>query len=123
MEKKVTLPKHKFHIKTGDTVVVTGGNSKGKRGVVKEVIVEKDRARVEGVAMITKHLKPTASSPQGSLEKTEGSIHISNLKLVDPTTGEPTRTGRKLNEKGKLQRFSKKTGNFIPDQSASAGRK
>ena len=115
MEKKITLPKHKFHIKTGDTVLVIGGNSKGQRGVVKEVIVEKDRARVEGIAMITKHMKPTASNPQGRLEKTEGSIHISNLKLVDPATGEPTRTGRKANEKGKLQRFSKKTGNFIPD--------
>lgn len=123
MEKKITLPKHKFHIKSGDTVLVIGGNSKGQRGVVKEVIVEKDRARVEGVAMITKHLKPTASNPQGSLEKTEGSVHISNLKLVDPATGEPTRTGRKANEKGKLQRFSKKTGNFIPDRSAEAGRK
>ena len=115
MEKKITLPKHKFHVKTGDTVLVIGGNSKGLRGVVKEIIVEKDRARVEGVAIITKHMKPTASSPQGSLEKTEGSVHISNLKVIDPATGEPTRTGRKLNEKGKLQRFSKKTGNFIPD--------
>ncbi|PRY40909.1 large subunit ribosomal protein L24 [Spirosoma oryzae] len=115
MEKKITLPKHKFHIQAGDTVVVIGGNSKGLRGVVKEVIVEKDRARVEGVAMITKHLKPTASNPQGNLVKTEGSVHISNLMLVDPATGEPTRTGRKVNEKGKLQRFSKKTGNFIPD--------
>lgn len=115
MEKKRFIPKHKFHVKTGDTVLVIGGNAKGQRGVVKEVIVEKDRARVEGVAMITKHMKPTASSPQGSLMKTEGSIHISNLKLIDPVTGEPTRTGRKLNEKGKLQRFSKKTGNFIPD--------
>jgi large subunit ribosomal protein L24 len=115
MEKRITLPKHKFHIQAGDTVVVIGGNSKGLRGVVKEVIVEKDRARVEGVAMITKHLKPTASNPQGNLVKTEGSVHISNLMLVDPATGEPTRTGRKVNEKGKLQRFSKKTGNFIPD--------
>ena len=115
MEKKRILPKHKFHIKTGDTVVVIGGNSKGLRGVVKEVIVEKDRARVEGVAMITRHTKPTASNPQGSMEKTEGSVHISNLKLIDPATGEPTRTGRKLNDKGKLQRYSKKTGNLIPD--------
>lgn len=115
MEKRITLPKHKFHIQAGDTVVVIGGNSKGLRGVVKEMIVEKDRARVEGVAMITKHLKPTASNPQGNLVKTEGSVHISNLMLVDPATGEPTRTGRKVNEKGKLQRFSKKTGNFIPD--------
>ena len=115
MEKKVTLPKHKFHIKAGDTVLVIGGNSKGQRGVVKEIIVEKDRARVEGIAMITKHLKPTASNPQGRLEKTEGSVHISNLMLIDPATGEPTRTGRKVNEKGKLQRYSKKTDNFVSD--------
>lgn len=115
MEKKRILPQHKFHIKTGDTVLVIGGNSKGQRGVVKEVIVEKDRARVEGIAMITKHMKPTSANPQGRLEKIEGSIHISNLKLIDPATGEPTRTGRKVNDKGKLQRFSKKTGGFIAD--------
>jgi large subunit ribosomal protein L24 len=115
MKKKIILPKHKFHVKAGDTVVVIGGNSKGQQGVVTEVIVDKDRARVEGAAMITKHIKPTAQSPQGELVKTEGSIHISNLMLIDPATGQPTRTGRKVNEQGKLQRFSKKTGNFIPD--------
>jgi large subunit ribosomal protein L24 len=65
------------------------------------------------VAMITKHIKPTAQNPQGELRKEEGTIHISNLMVVDPATGEPTRTGRRLNEKGKLQRFSKKTNNLL----------
>lgn len=113
MKKNKTVEPHKFHIKTGDTVKVISGNSKGQTGVVKSVIRDRDRAVVEGVNMITKHIKPTAQNPQGSLEKTEGSIHISNLMLVDPATNEPTRTGRRLNDKGKLQRFSKKTGNFI----------
>lgn len=113
MEKKTTKPRHKFHIKTGDTVLVIAGNSKGQQGTVKEILVEKERARVEGVNMITKHIKPTAQNPQGELVQTEGSIHISNLMLVDPTTKQPTRTGRALNDAGKLQRISKKTGKFI----------
>lgn len=103
----------KRHVRAGDTVLVISGNSKGKTGKVKEILVDKNRILVEGVNLITKHLKPTAQSPQGSIEKREGSIHISNVKLVDPATGEATRTGRKVNEKGKLQRFSKKTGKFI----------
>jgi len=63
--------------------------------------------------MITKHIKPTAQTPQGSLVQTEGTVHISNLMLIDPTTKQPTRTGRRLNENGKLQRYSKKTDKFI----------
>jgi large subunit ribosomal protein L24 len=109
MEKK----RAKFHIKTGDTVVVIAGNSKGAQGVVQEVLVEKERAKIEGVAMITKHIKPTAQSPQGSLLQTEGTVHISNLMLIDPATKQPTRTGRRVNENGKLQRYSKKTDKFI----------
>lgn len=112
MEKKST-PKPKLHIRTGDTVKVIAGNAKGKVGLVKQVLVDKSRAIVEGANMITKHIKPTAQSPQGSIEKVEGTIHISNLMVVDPATGEATRTGRKLNDKNKLQRYSKKTGNFI----------
>ena len=113
MEKKKVVVPHKFHIKTGDTVVVISGNSKGQRGVVKEVLRDKDRAKVEGAAMLTKHIKPTAQNPQGELRKEEGTIHISNLMLIDPATNEPTRTGRRPNDKGKLQRFSKKTDKLI----------
>lgn len=103
----------KFHIRKGDTVKVIAGNSKGKTGKVISMLISKERALVEGVNMITKHLKPNAQSPQGSIEKREGSIHISNLMLVDPATGEATRTGRRLNDKNKLQRFSKKTDKLI----------
>ncbi len=101
----------KLHIKSGDSVMVIAGNSKGQTGTIKQVLIEKSRAIVEGVNMITKHVKPSATSPQGGIEKREGTIHISNLMVVE--NGVPVRTGRKLNEAGKLQRFSKKTGKFI----------
>lgn len=111
METKTKKPK--LHIKSGDTVMVISGNAKGKTGKVTKVLVDKQRATVEGVNLVTKHVKPTATNPQGGIEQREGAIHISNLMVVDPKTGEPTRIGRKLNDKGKLQRFSKKSGNFI----------
>ncbi|MEZ4900516.1 MAG: 50S ribosomal protein L24 [Spirosomataceae bacterium] len=107
----------KLHIRTGDLVKVIAGNSKGQSGKVIKMLVEKQRAVVEGVNMITKHIKPTAANPQGELRKTEGSVHISNLMLIDPATGEATRTGRKLNEQGKLQRYAKDSGKFIPEPS------
>lgn len=103
----------KLHVKRGDTVKVIAGNDNGKTGKVLEIIAEKNRAIVEGVRMITKHQKPSAGNPEGGIKKTEGAIHISNLMLVDPATGQATRIGRKLDEKGKLQRYSKKTGELI----------
>lgn len=103
----------KLHVRKGDTVKVISGNAKGETGVITKVLVEKQRATVEGVNMITKHVKPNAQNPQGSIEKREGAIHISNLMVVDPKTGEASRTGRKANDKGKLQRFSKKSGNLL----------
>ncbi len=105
--------KVKLKIKKGDTVKVIAGNSNGKTGKVLEVFPEKNRAIVEGVNVITKHVKPSATNPEGGLNNTEASIHISNLMLVDPSNGEPTRVGRKLNSDNKLQRYSKKTGEFI----------
>lgn len=103
----------KLHVRKGDTVKVISGNAKGETGVITKVLVDKQRATVEGVNMITKHVKPNAQTPQGSIEKREGAIHISNLMVVDPKTGEASRTGRKANDKGKLQRFSKKSGNLL----------
>ena len=83
----------KIHIKKGDTVYVNAGNDKGKTGKVLEVIRDKDRAIVEGINMVSKHTKPNAKHPQGGIIKQEGSIHISNLQLVDPAKGGPTRIG------------------------------
>ncbi|MBL3656813.1 50S ribosomal protein L24 [Fulvivirga sediminis] len=105
----------KLHIRKGDKVKVISGNSKGKEGEVLEVITSKQRAIVQGVNMVTKHVKPSADNPEGGIKKTEAAIHISNLMLIDPATGDAVRTGRKENpDKGdKLQRYSKKTGEFI----------
>ena len=105
--------KVKFRIRKGDTAIVIAGNDKGKKGKVLEVLTDKDRVVIEGVNMITKHVKPSTDNPEGGIQKTEAGIHISNVKLVDPSTGEPTKVGRKLNEEGKMQRFSKKTGEVI----------
>ena len=84
----------KFHIKKGDTVYVNAGNDKGKTGRVLEMITDKDRAIVEGVNMVSKHTKPNPKHPQGGIIKQEAAIHVSNLQLVDPVKGGPTRIGR-----------------------------
>lgn len=107
------MDKVKFHIRKGDTVKVTAGNDKGKTGKVLEVIKSKYRAIVEGANMVTKHVKPTAENPEGGIQQTEASIHLSNLMVIDPSNGEATRIGRKKNADGKLQRYSKKSGEFI----------
>jgi len=100
----------KLHIKKGDIVFVNTGEDRGKTGRVLEVFVKEQRAIVEGVNMVSKHTKPNAKSPQGGIEKKEASVHISNLNVVDPKSGKPTRIGRKLNAKGVLVRYSKKSG-------------
>ena len=103
----------KLHIKKGDTVFVNAGESKGSTGRVLEVLIKKQRAIVEGVNMVSKHTKPNAKSPQGGIIKKEAPIHISNLNVVDPKSGKPTRITRKKNEAGKLVRISKISGEEI----------
>ena len=103
----------KLHIKKGDTVFVNSGEDKGKTGRVLKVLVEKQRAIVEGVNMVSKSTKPSAKNPQGGIVKQEAPIHISNLNVVDPKTGKPTRIGRKVGADGKLVRVSKKSGEEI----------
>jgi len=102
----------KLHIKKGDTVKIIAGNEKGSEGKVLAVYPEKLRALVEGVNMVSKHTKPNAANPQGGIVKKEAPIHLSNLMLIDGK-GNATRIGRKRDEKGKLVRFSKKTGEVI----------
>jgi large subunit ribosomal protein L24 len=103
----------KLHIRKGDTVMVITGESKGQKGRVLEVNRDKEKALVEGINMVSKHTKPNSKSPQGGIIKKEAPVHLSNLMLVDPTSGKPTRVGRRLNDKNKLVRYSKKSGEEI----------
>jgi large subunit ribosomal protein L24 len=105
--------KKKLHIKKGDTVYVNAGDDRGKKGKVLEVLTDKNRAIVEGINMVKKHTKPNAKHPQGGIIEQEASIHISNLQVVDPTSGNATRIGRRLNAKGKSVRYAKKSGEEI----------
>ncbi len=100
----------KLHVKKGDMVFVNAGEYRGQQGRVLEVFPSKSRAIVEGINMVSKHTKPNSKSPQGGILKKEAPIHISNLMLVDPSSGKPTRIGRRLNESGKLVRYTKKSG-------------
>ncbi len=103
----------KLHIKKGDTVYINAGKDKGKTGKVLKVFVDKQRAIVEGWNMVSKSQKPSAQNPQGGFIKQEAPIHISNLNVLDPKSGKPTRIGRRRNEDGKLVRYAKKSGEEI----------
>ncbi|MGN1238790.1 MAG: 50S ribosomal protein L24 [Muribaculaceae bacterium] len=103
----------KLHIKKGDTVYVNAGDDKGKQGRVLRVIVAKNKAVVEGVNVVSKSTKPNAKHPQGGIVKMEAPIHVSNLNLIDPKSGKPTRIGRRVNENGVKVRYSKKSGEEI----------
>lgn len=101
----------KLHIRKGDKVVVLSGDDKGKTGDVLQVFPDKNRAIVEGVRIVKKHVKATQTE-SGGIQDMEASIHISNLAHLDPKTGEATRIGRR-EENGVRVRYSKKSGNVI----------
>ena len=102
----------RLKVKKGDTVVVTAGDNKGKQGRIVEVDRDKDRVIVEGVNMVKKHRKPSAQNPQGGIETIAAGIHVSNVKVVD-NKGNASRVGRRRNAEGKLERFSKKSGETL----------
>lgn len=103
----------KIHIKKGDNVTVLSGEAKGNQGRIVSIDKEKNRAIVEGVNMISKHTKPSASNPQGGISKKEAPIHISNLMVVNPTTKKGERIGRKTDNDGKSVRYFKKSGEVV----------
>ena len=102
----------KLHIKKGDTVIVLAGSAKGKSGKVLKVLVSESRAIVEGLNMVSKSTKPSAKNPQGGIIKQEAPIHISNLSLIDPKSGKPTRIAIKREGKT-VTRIAKKSGEEI----------
>ena len=101
-----------MHVKKGDKVMVISGKDKGKTGVILSAFPKKDRVLVEGVNIVKKHVKPNQLNPQGGIVSQEAAIHVSNVMLIDPKTGEPTRVGFKV-EDGKKVRVAKKSGNVI----------
>ena len=106
--------KTKIKLKKGDMVKVLAGNSRGQEGKILDIDTDKYRAFVEGINVVSKHTKPNQKTPKGGIVKKEASVHISNLMIVEPGSGKPTRIGRMLDEKtGKLVRYSKKTGEAI----------
>lgn len=102
----------KLHIKKGDLVKVIAGANKGKEGKVLSVVTDKNQAFIEGVNLVSRHTKPSTTNPQGGIIEKEAPIHLSNLMLIDPKTGVPTRVGRKK-DNGKIVRYSKKSGEVI----------
>lgn len=101
-----------MHVKKGDKVKVITGKDKGKEGIVLKAIPKKERVIVEGVNIVKKHVKPNPANPQGGIVSQEAPIHVSNVMLIDPKTGEPTRVGYKI-ENGKKVRVAKKSGAVI----------
>lgn len=101
-----------MHVRKGDNVIVISGKDKGKTGKVLEALPKKERVVVEGVNIIKKHQKPTQFNPEGGILETEGTIHVSNVQLLDPKTNEPTRVGFKVVD-GKKVRVAKKSGEEI----------
>lgn len=104
----------KMKIRRGDRVKVISGNHKGQEGVVLRVEPEKNRVVIEGVNMRKRHMKPSQVSPEGGIVQFEAPVHASNVMLLDPTTGEPTRVRAGVGEDGKRQRISVRSGNAIP---------
>ncbi|WP_299000040.1 50S ribosomal protein L24 [Flagellimonas sp. S174] len=102
----------KLKIKTGDTVIVTAGDHKGSEGKVVQLDREKNKAIVEGINMVSKHEKPSAQNPQGGIVKKEAPIHISNLSLIDPKSGDATRVGYEVRD-GKKVRVAKKSNEVL----------
>ena len=108
----------KLHIKKGDTVYVNAGNYKGETGKVLSVDPSKDRAIVEGVNIVKKHTKPNAKNPQGGIVSQEAPIHVSNLQLIDPKSGKPTRVGYRMDGDKKV-RYAKNQGRRLSNYGKS----
>ena len=99
----------KLHVKKGDTVVVISGKEKGKQGEIIAVDIKKERVTVKGLNLVKRHTKPSQANPQGGIIEKEGTIHVSNVMVLDPEQKVPTRT-RKVEENGSLVSVAVKSG-------------
>ncbi|TAF30822.1 MAG: 50S ribosomal protein L24 [Cytophagales bacterium] len=117
-KKNLTPAPTKLHIRKGDSVVVISGNHKGAKGTVLKVYPKTQRAIVEGVAIVKRHIKATAQRPEGGIVEKEAPLYLCKLMVVDPkaapdATKVGTRIGRRKNADGKLERYAKKSGQVI----------
>ncbi|ACV59704.1 ribosomal protein L24 [Alicyclobacillus acidocaldarius subsp. acidocaldarius DSM 446] len=103
----------KLRVKTGDKVVVIAGKDKSKQGRILKVYPKEGRVVVEGVNIVKRHTKPNPQHPEGGIVEKEAPIHVSNVMIVDPKTGEPTRVGYKFLEDGRKVRYAKKSGEIL----------
>ena len=101
-----------MHVKKGDKVMVISGKDKGKTGVILAAFPKQDRVLVEGINMVKKHAKPSQMNPQGGIVNQEAPIHVSNVMIIDPKSGEPTRVGYKMEDNKKV-RVAKKSGEIL----------
>ena len=104
----------KMKIRRGDRVKVISGNHEGQEGVVLRVEPDKNRVVIQGVNLRKRHMKPSQASPEGGIVQFEAPVHVSNVMLIDPTSGEPTRVRSGVDADGKRQRVSVRSGNAIP---------
>ena len=104
----------KVHVRRGDRVKVIRGNFAGVEGTVLRVLRDRNRVVVEGVNMRKHHTRPTEANPEGGIIEFEEPIHASNVMLIDPSSGEPTRVRQRIEEDGTKERISAKSGNPIP---------
>lgn len=103
----------KLNVKKGDKVVVVAGKDKSKSGRILQVFPKENRVLVEGVNIVKRHTKPNQLNPEGGIIEKEAPIHVSNVMLADPKTGQPTRVGHKFLEDGSKVRYAKKSGETI----------
>ena len=103
---------NKLHVKTGDTVIVTRGKNKGQTGKVLMALPGEQKVVVDGVNIVKKHVKPSATNPQGGIEERPGALHASKVRVVDPETGKATRVRRETRD-GKKVRVAVTSGKVI----------
>jgi large subunit ribosomal protein L24 len=106
--------RQKLHVRRGDRVRVIRGNYAGQEGTVLRVLTKENRVVVEGINMRKRHMRPTQANPEGGIVTFEAPIHASNVMLLDPNTGEPTRVRQRLDADGVKERVSARSGNPIP---------
>jgi large subunit ribosomal protein L24 len=103
----------KLNVRKGDQVLVIAGKDKGKKGKILEAYPSEGRVLVEGVNIIKRHTRPNQANPQGGIVEREAPIHASNVMILDPKTGEPTRIGKKILKDGQKVRYAKKSGEIL----------